>query len=709
MQNNYTLTNNGIKFILNESKINIEENLDMYFQLIDYKSLSEQHNLYLCKMKDNNDIYERFILKSSRILEKNNIIHIIKIKITISGKKKNINCLRYENLSINEYINRINQKILEEKRIREEKEKEEEELKKKKLEEEKNEALNEDLNKDTKFILMNLKQEEKKQRYNFKWDKGNLKYIDLSGKLSNLFINKNNKNDDSNFDIFSDSNGDNEIINNKNEEITPEVNEINEINQNIIENVEKSVDEDKKEIEEIFEGINLKDISIVNKKVKNQSKKLEQEFELIVNLSTRNYRKPIYVKCTKKIILINKKKGKDWKYLYLIFRDSDGGEINANVFGEYHIKTIDSKITLNGVYIISQYRITPITSSIQLGGNFRLILNAFTKVEPMPPDPVFNQIHFHFLTIDDLFFFKEGCTVDICGIIYDEGESRYYNMKIGQKFMRNVLIGDMSMKKVIITFWEPHSKDNRIKLEKGEIIAMKYVKIGISATNVKKLNTINYTLIQNSTGDYKKDLELKDFYEKNPDIDNFLFIYKQENYRYLKDIQSQIEHNTIHKIDKYQFCFITKAYVENFSIDEESIYKGCPLCSKKLIELERNKYECLLCNKIFNKPKYIYKLTLKVRDANAHAYFKLMGYKGNKVLEVDPEIVRKYLDEGNNDQLEKLEKKVLFNEYIFNITLKSFMNDKGRIFHSMNIDNMVKADGENLKRILQLVGDDDEN
>lgn len=104
MQNNYTLTNNGIKFILNESKINIEENLDMYFQLIDYKSLSEQHNLYLCKMKDNNDIYERFILKSSRILEKNNIIHIIKIKITISGQKKNINCLRYENLSINEYI-----------------------------------------------------------------------------------------------------------------------------------------------------------------------------------------------------------------------------------------------------------------------------------------------------------------------------------------------------------------------------------------------------------------------------------------------------------------------------------------------------------------------------------------------------------------------------------------------------------------------------
>ena len=53
----------------------------------------------------------------------------------------------------------------------------------------------------------------------------------------------------------------------------------------------------------------------------------------------------------------------------------------------------------------------------------------------MPPDSVFNKIHFHFLSIDDLFFFKEGCIIDTCGVIYDEGEPRIYNMKDDDYFI----------------------------------------------------------------------------------------------------------------------------------------------------------------------------------------------------------------------------------------------------------------------------------
>ena len=49
-------------------------------------------------------------------------------------------------------------------------------------------------------------------------------------------------------------------------------------------------------------------------------------------------------------------------------------------------------------------------------------------------------------------------------------------MKNGQKYMRNVLIADSSMKKIIISLYEPHSKDIRIKFEKGEILAIKYEK-----------------------------------------------------------------------------------------------------------------------------------------------------------------------------------------------------------------------------------------
>ena len=545
----------------------------------------------------------------------------------------------------------------------------------------------------------------KTKRYNFKWEKGNLKWINLSGKLSEF---SEEKEKSINFDFSSDTEEvkENEIIDiKKKEEKKEEVIVINEKENKIIaENSENIYNSDKKEIEDIFKGINIKEIFKLNKKTSNQSKKLQQEFELLVNLSRSNYKKPIYVKCIKKSLLDKKKK----KFIYYIFRDSEGAEISAYTFGAYHIKNLDNQIKQEGVYIISRYRVKRLTYTTQINNNFSLILNTYTQIEPMPPDSVFNNIHFHFLTIEDLFFFKEGCLIDTCGVIYDEGEPRIYNMKIGQQFMRNVLIADTSMKKMVITLYEPFSKDTNLIIEKGQILAIKYGKIGITNTKIKKLTTSNYSILQNSTGDYNHDMLLKEFYENNQEPNNFVFIFRQEDYKYLKDIKKLIEYNTEHNVVQCQLTFVTKAYVENFSLDEDSIYKGCPLCSKKLKLTEDNKYECLPCQKTYTQPKYLYKLTFKVRDADSNAFFKLLGIKATKLLEVEPEVVKKYIDDKNYNELSKLEEKVLFNEYIFTATLNVFGNDKnGKVLHNININNMEKADGENLKRIIDLIHNED--
>ena len=736
MQNNFRLTENGINSLFGISQTNTEINLDIYLQLVQYKILSEKYNLFQCTLKDDTNTYDKFILKSRKELNINNIIHIIKIKITITGEKKFINCLIYENLEINDYINRLNkQKIEQEKKAKEQKEKEEqeiikkkrleeEELKQKKLEEEfrkrkleeeelkrkkileeelKNSYLNEELNKNTKLIISNLSHKSIRPKYNFKWEKGNLKFTDFK---SNLKSDNDKIIEEEKSGFILDLNKSDEK--DKDKDIENKIEEVNEIENKEEEKQDKDENEDKKEIEDIFKGINIEELFKINKKSQSQSKKLEQEFELIVNLSPHNYNKPIYVKCISKVLLTAR--SKNIKYLYYIFRDSDGCEINAYTYDDYHIKILDQKISLDGVYIISRYKVRPLKFTNQINGNFCLLLSAYTKIDPMPPDPVFNNIHFHFLTIDDLFFFKERCMVDICGIIYDEGEARYFNMKNGQKYMRNVLIADTSMKKIIFTLYEPYSNDKKIKLQKGSILAIKYATIAVTSTKIKKLNTAYYTIIRNTTGNYQQDLLLKDFYEKNQNLDNFLFIYVKEDYKYLKDIKSLIEYNSEHNIENCKLTFITKAYVENFYLDENSLYKSCPLCSKKLIESPDNKYQCLLCNKIFNQPKYTFKITLRVRDANDKAFFKLIGTRANKILEVEPELVRHYLDVGNGQELEKIEKKILFNEYIFTATLTSFKYDKtGKIMHNINIDNMEKADGENLKRILKLIQDNEDN
>lgn len=74
--------------------------------------------------------------------------------------------------------------------------------------------------------------------------------------------------------------------------------------------------------------------------------------------------------------------------------------------------------------------------------------------------------------------------------------------------MKHILICDSSMKKISITLLEPFLKDKRLKFNRGEILAIKYGKIAITETNIKKLNTTHNTILQNSTGDYQQDLLL---------------------------------------------------------------------------------------------------------------------------------------------------------------------------------------------------------
>ena len=98
---------------------------------------------------------------------------------------------------------------------------------------------------------------------------------------------------------------------------------------------------------------------------------MQQEFELLVNLSRTNYKKPIYVKCIKKILLDKKKK----KFIYYIFRDSEGAEISAYTYGAYHIKNLDNQIKQEGVYIISRYQVKHLSYTNQINNNYSLILN----------------------------------------------------------------------------------------------------------------------------------------------------------------------------------------------------------------------------------------------------------------------------------------------------------------------------------------------
>ena len=329
-------------------------------------------------------------------------------------------------------------------------------LKEKENEEEK--IPDEELNEETKSIIIGLKHSKRKikNRYFYKWVKGDLKLLDSENdnkevnltnkKLEESLKNKNDQINELQNNINEIQNDNNELKNNINE-IQKNINEIqiqNNINKKEEEKNEIIYNKDEiEEIKKLFQGLEEHPDDVFKN---NSKKKFENEYQLIINLNaSKEEEKPLYIKCISSQLIPQEN-----EYLLYIFRDTDAGEINAYVYDK-DIPKFKNKIKLNCAYAISNYLVKPKVSSSFLRNNFRIILNDKTKVKPMPLDQAFNKIHFNFINIEDLFYFKKDTILDICGIIYDEGKIEIIRTKFGNKQIRNILLGDTSKKKVEIT------------------------------------------------------------------------------------------------------------------------------------------------------------------------------------------------------------------------------------------------------------------
>ena len=676
------LTNNGIEKLLKMANVNKEEYIDMYFMLTDSKILNKQNNLYICKLRDNNSTYEKFILKSNSKIINDSIIHVTKIRITLVGNNKIISCLNYQNYG----------------KMDDEEEKKDD--LQNKIEKEKK-MLEEELNENTKLLLGNLKHAKKKAKQFFKWDNGNLILVDKSNKIvpneikekeisdENSPKKENKLPDRKDYNINNIDNRDN-IDNSYDSSILHE-------NENKI-NINKE-DEDEKEIENLFKNINIDELYKNNQKITD----INDQYQLIINLTTSEKGKTFYTKCINRA-LIDKD---NQKYILYIFRDTEGAEINAYAYGN-DIENIYKKIEQNKCYTITNYIIKPKISSGFINCDYRLILNNETNIQPMPPDPIFNQTNFRFLSIEELFFFKKGTVIDICGIIYDEGKIEPVKTINGIKCVRNILICDTSKKKIYISLWEPHCTNKRINFEKGEIIAIKYCKVFLFPEKIKKLSTMTISILQNSTGNYEKDKSLKDFYKEYKTADNFCLVLIPPEFHYVEKLKSIIDYNIKNNVKNCNISFVTKGYVADIAIDNKCIYKGCHFCQKSLKEIkEKNnlKYNCIKCKKIFEKPKYLFRLEFKIKDALSTMRCKMIGDIAEKFLGIRPDIIYKYLEEDNFLELRKIGEKVRFHEYIFIGNLQT--NECGnKLYNNARIYNFEKAEGDNLKKVFELIGEE---
>ena len=148
-----TLSENAIEQLLNLQNIKKKENVDMYFQILDFKLIDGKNNFYICTLKDKKSTYDKFILKNSKAFVKDSIIHVKRVIITVPNNDRVISCLNYENYG----VVKSDEDGKNEQNEIEKKEKEQKEIERDKK------ILGQELNKETKLLFQNIKYKKNKK------------------------------------------------------------------------------------------------------------------------------------------------------------------------------------------------------------------------------------------------------------------------------------------------------------------------------------------------------------------------------------------------------------------------------------------------------------------------------------------------------------------------------------------------------------------
>ena len=440
---------------------------------------------------------------------------------------------------------------------------------------------------------------------------------------------------------------------------------------------------------------NKKEIYLFENKKEFQN---SQNFLLVSNLNYYSSNFNIYLKCLEKFQLKEFKSNKDKHYQNYIFEDINNDKIEAVSFDEMSFK-LDKIITknefyqINNCYVISNneaYRKTNCPYKLILAktieifniSNMEIIKNKFKNNLKEILNK--NENDKNFVKISKIINKNKNELINIFGfVLKDYGNNSYYDRNNNEYYGRNLLLGDDSNYKIIITLWSPN------KLEKvfneGELLFIQNIKV-IEYKRIKHLYSTKFMKIKNTISS-ELDEKLKKYYSEHKDINKYLepiiinkFINNSNqnylNLYFIKDIFKILYNKD--NIDKKAFKFKISACVKKVSHSPKNYYYGCDNCKKKMVND--------VCNNCGGKKKIIIiHYTVEVVDSTSILYLLFFGDIAENFLGIKAEEYKNILEKGisyKNKELNLLNIKLKDTEFVFlgNIQYYDYSYYKGYRF-----------------------------
>ena len=386
-----------------------------------------------------------------------------------------------------------------------------------------------------------------------------------------------------------------------------------------------------------------------------------------------------------------------------IFSDINGDKIQAVSFNYDKNEELDKFLKVNSIYRISKAnKRTKFSKDFSFtNGDIQLLFSPFTIVEELSEEEKKGQIFKDKTQLTKINEIINGHNkiFDICGIVLeDKGiiEKKKSNSEIVK--YRRLIIGDDTLHKVSLKLWEEKIEPNRTYF-KGDIICAKDVKYK-QWIHYYELNSSFLTQIL-FFSETKKGKALKKFYQSHQKIEE----YKDINFVELdkrNDIPSKLikeflidYDEEMKKINTYKLAKIN-GIVMGIEHGDTNVFSGCKYCYKKFDDI------CPICN-TYNKKLY-FDFQIKIEDCSNYMWIQLFGESAENFLGISPEEYQILIKYNNKHKIEKLNKRILYNEYTFIGRYVSLTNNESKNV-KFSVIQYRKVDKEHFKKLIQSIKD----
>lgn len=428
---------------------------------------------------------------------------------------------------------------------------------------------------------------------------------------------------------------------------------------------------------------------------------------LISALTTFITNPHLYLKCKVKNPLRNfvaKATKKDCTLQSYIFTDTKGDEIQATAFNKA-AENFNKVIQEGGIYEMRKVNIQLADRAFNnTRCDYKLVFNEPSQIIPVPDNGKFNGVKFAIIPLEQIIDFPIGKIIDIFGFVLEDKGFQEITTKSEKVLkMQKLTIGDDTLSKIELTFWEPLASQD-VSYSSGDIIAVKNCRVR-EYNGRKTLSSIDSTEVKRSL-DKESDARMRKFYDAHRDEKEYKEIQGESFINttsvkspaelvFIQDIQNTYD---IDMDNKDRPVFEINATVTKMNHSERNFYKGCAKCHRKM--------EGDVCNSCSSgEKKTILSFSLNVRDASGLLWIDLFGDIGEKFLGMKGEeyenLIKSEINAEDNEGLKAINEKIEYRTFSFiGKVRESVFNETKRHrfsvfrFAEINIDrrkNMAKT------------------